>query len=106
MHRKHPIAQIREGLRDAKPPQCRPEALRQRSSCQVPTPEQSANDGCGQAERFVDCNPQSIAEKFKILLEMSSILLHGLRRPIVRIGRIAGQYAKPRSEDFETVEGA
>lgn len=57
------------------------------------------------AERFVDCNPQSIAEKFKILLEMSRVLMRGLQRPIVRIGRIAGQYAKPRSDEFESVGG-
>lgn len=36
---------------------------------------------------------------------MSLILLHGLRKPIIRVGRIAGQYAKPRSSDYETIEG-
>jgi 3-deoxy-7-phosphoheptulonate synthase len=57
------------------------------------------------AERFVDCHPKAIQDKLKILLQMSLILVYGLRRPVVRIGRIAGQYAKPRSDDAETVGG-
>ncbi len=57
------------------------------------------------AERFVDCNPKSITEKLKIILQMSLILVYGLRKPVVRIGRIAGQYAKPRSDDAETISG-
>jgi 3-deoxy-7-phosphoheptulonate synthase len=57
------------------------------------------------AERFVDCNPKSISDKLKIILQMSLILVYGLRRPVVRIGRIAGQYAKPRSDDLETSGG-
>ena len=57
------------------------------------------------AERFVDCNAKSIEDKVKIILQMSLILIHGLRKPIVRIGRIAGQYAKPRSDGSETVNG-
>ena len=57
------------------------------------------------AERFTDCNPQVITNKLKILLQMSIILLYGLRKPIVRIGRIAGQYAKPRSSEYETQAG-
>jgi len=57
------------------------------------------------AESFNDCNSDIISNKLKIMLQMSLILLHGLRKPIVRIGRIAGQYAKPRSSDFETING-
>ncbi len=53
------------------------------------------------AERFVDCNSKAISDKLKIILQMSLVLVHGLRRPIVRIGRIAGQYAKPRSQGLE-----
>ena len=40
-----------------------------------------------------------------ILLQMSVILLHGLKKPVIRVGRMAGQYAKPRSADTETREG-
>lgn len=57
------------------------------------------------AEVFSDCKPAIINNKFKILLQMSVILLHGLHKPIVRIGRIAGQYAKPRSQEMETIDG-
>ena len=54
------------------------------------------------AENFDDCRSEPIAAKLKILLQMSLVLVHGTRKPIVRIGRIAGQYAKPRSADVET----
>lgn len=54
------------------------------------------------AETVADCRPQPIADKLKILLQMSLVLVHGLRRPVVRIGRFAGQYAKPRSQYTET----
>lgn len=57
------------------------------------------------AESFNDCRSQIISNKLKILLQMSLVLLHGMRKPIIRVGRIAGQYAKPRSSDFETVDG-
>lgn len=57
------------------------------------------------AERFVDCTPKAITDKLKIILQMSLILVYGLRKPVVRIGRIAGQYAKPRSDDVETLGG-
>jgi 3-deoxy-7-phosphoheptulonate synthase len=57
------------------------------------------------AERFVDCNSQSVIRKLKILLQMSLVLTYGARLPVVRIGRISGQYAKPRSKDTESVNG-
>ncbi len=56
------------------------------------------------AESFEDCEAESIASKLKVLLQMSLILIFGSKTPIVRIGRIAGQYAKPRSSDTETRE--
>ncbi len=57
------------------------------------------------AESFADCDSGQIARKLKILLQMSLVLLHGLKKPVVRIGRFAGQYAKPRSTDTETRDG-
>jgi 3-deoxy-7-phosphoheptulonate synthase len=54
------------------------------------------------AESFDDCRAEPIAAKLKIIMQMSLVLVHGTRRPVVRIGRIAGQYAKPRSADVET----
>jgi 3-deoxy-7-phosphoheptulonate synthase len=57
------------------------------------------------AETIADCRPAVIVNKMKILLQMSLVLIHGGHRPIVRIGRIAGQYAKPRSSPTETRDG-
>jgi len=57
------------------------------------------------AESFANCHADAITNKLKILLQMSLILLHGLRKPITRAGRMAGQYAKPRSADHETQNG-
>jgi 3-deoxy-7-phosphoheptulonate synthase len=54
------------------------------------------------AESFDDCQSDLIAIKLKILLQMSVVLLHGLKMPVIRVGRMAGQYAKPRSADTET----
>ena len=53
------------------------------------------------AESFDECTPDAITSKLKILLQMSLVLVHGARKPVVRVGRIAGQYAKPRSSDLE-----
>jgi 3-deoxy-7-phosphoheptulonate synthase len=57
------------------------------------------------AELFSECTAERIESKLRILLQMSMILADGLEKPVVKIGRIAGQYAKPRSSDFETVDG-
>ncbi len=57
------------------------------------------------AERFQDCTPQAIGDKLKVLLQMSVVLTHGARRSVFHVGRIAGQYAKPRSAATETLEG-
>jgi 3-deoxy-7-phosphoheptulonate synthase len=57
------------------------------------------------AERFDQCTSNIITNKLKILLQMSLILTYGLKRRIIRIGRFAGQYAKPRSLDLEERDG-
>lgn len=57
------------------------------------------------AEMFDYCNADMIEAKLKVLLQMSLVLVWGTRKPIVRIGRIAGQYAKPRSKMTEYIEG-
>ena len=58
------------------------------------------------AESFDDCTGEPIANKLKILLQMSLVLVHGLKKRVIRVGRLAGQYAKPRSTDTETRDGA
>jgi 3-deoxy-7-phosphoheptulonate synthase len=57
------------------------------------------------AESFDDCESGRISNRLKVLLQMSLVLVHGLRQPVVRVGRFAGQYAKPRSTDTETRDG-
>src|ERR1039458_10005899 len=50
------------------------------------------------AERFDHCDSGTIANKLKILLQMSLVLALGGQRRVIRVGRFAGQYAKPRSD--------
>jgi 3-deoxy-7-phosphoheptulonate synthase len=57
------------------------------------------------AETFDDCESGVIASKLKILLQMSLVLVHGTSKRVIRVGRMAGQYAKPRSADQETRDG-
>ena len=57
------------------------------------------------AETFDGCESDNIAKKLKILLQMSLVLAYGLKKPVIRVGRMAGQYAKPRSADTETRDG-
>jgi 3-deoxy-7-phosphoheptulonate synthase len=57
------------------------------------------------AETTADCRPTVITNKLKILLQMSLVLVHGGKRPVIRLGRFAGQYAKPRSSPTETRNG-
>jgi len=57
------------------------------------------------AETFDECQTEQIASKLKLLLQMSLVIVFASRKRIVRVGRIAGQYAKPRSSDIETQQG-
>ena len=54
------------------------------------------------AEQFKGCNSDEITAKLKILLQMSLVMVQGTRLPIIRVGRLGGQYAKPRSSPTET----
>ncbi len=57
------------------------------------------------AERFDECTAEIITNRLKILLQMSLVLVFGLKKRVLRVGRFAGQYAKPRSSDEETSNG-
>jgi 3-deoxy-7-phosphoheptulonate synthase len=57
------------------------------------------------AETFAGCTPLTITNKLKILLQMSLVLTHAARKPVIRLGRLAGQYAKPRSKPTEVKNG-
>ena len=56
------------------------------------------------AESFVDFSADSIRDKLKIILQMAVALTYAAGVPVVKVGRIAGQFAKPRSADTETVD--
>jgi len=57
------------------------------------------------AETFDKCRSPKIVNMLKVLLQTSFILVHEMGIPVVRVGRIAGQFAKPRSKDYEEVNG-
>jgi 3-deoxy-7-phosphoheptulonate synthase len=57
------------------------------------------------AETFVDSTADAIRDKIKTLLQMAVVLTYGAQVPVVKVGRIAGQFAKPRSADLETRDG-
>jgi len=57
------------------------------------------------AESFSEFNADNIRDFFKVFLQMSVVLTFAGGKPVVKVGRIAGQFAKPRSSDFETFDG-
>ena len=56
------------------------------------------------AESFSDFHPDNIRDSFKVILQMAVVLTFGAACPIVKVGRIAGQFAKPRSQDVEKID--
>ena len=57
------------------------------------------------AETFAAFGADSIRDKLKVLLQMAVVLTYGAQLPVVKVGRIAGQFAKPRSSATETIDG-
>jgi 3-deoxy-7-phosphoheptulonate synthase len=57
------------------------------------------------SESFIDCESGAITRKLKILLQMSLVLVQGAKKRVIRVGRFAGQYAKPRSSATEEKGG-
>ncbi|MEG3618749.1 3-deoxy-7-phosphoheptulonate synthase class II [Magnetovibrio sp. PR-2] len=57
------------------------------------------------AESFAEFHPDVIRDTFRVLLQMAIVLTYGSGMPIVKLGRMAGQFAKPRSSDTETIDG-
>jgi len=53
------------------------------------------------AESFTDFSADLIRDTFKVILQMAIVLTYSGRRPVVKVGRMAGQFAKPRSSDYE-----
>ncbi len=57
------------------------------------------------SESLDDCETDALVRNLKVLMQMSFVLIYGSMKKIIRVGRIAGQYAKPRSADTETRNG-
>ncbi|MFZ5912777.1 MAG: 3-deoxy-7-phosphoheptulonate synthase, partial [Pseudomonadota bacterium] len=57
------------------------------------------------AESFAEFRADNIRDMFRVLLQMAVVLTFGAKCPVVKLGRMAGQFAKPRSADMETVGG-
>jgi 3-deoxy-7-phosphoheptulonate synthase len=57
------------------------------------------------AESFAEFHPDNIRDTFRVILQMAVVLTYAGALPVVKVGRIAGQFAKPRSEDTETQNG-
>jgi 3-deoxy-7-phosphoheptulonate synthase len=57
------------------------------------------------AETFVDATADRIRNRIKTVLQMAVVLMYGSSLPVIKMGRMAGQFAKPRSSDFETRDG-
>ncbi len=57
------------------------------------------------AETFANATADNIRDRIKTILQMAAVLTYGASKPVVKVGRMAGQYAKPRSSSIETREG-
>jgi len=57
------------------------------------------------AESFVDFTANNIRDTFRVLLQMAVVLTYGAGVPVVKLGRMAGQFAKPRSSNVEKIDG-
>lgn len=57
------------------------------------------------AESFAEFTADTIRDTFKVILQMAVVLIYGSNLPVVKVGRMGGQFAKPRSSDFETQNG-
>jgi 3-deoxy-7-phosphoheptulonate synthase len=57
------------------------------------------------AESFAEFHPNTIRDTFRVLLQMAVVLTYGAALPVTKIGRMAGQFAKPRSAPFEEING-
>ncbi len=57
------------------------------------------------AEDFHNCTAPAIRDTLKVILQMAVVLSYAGGKPVIKVGRMAGQYAKPRSSDLETIDG-
>ena len=57
------------------------------------------------AESFAEFRPDTIRDNFRVMLQMAAVLTYAAKRPVIKVGRLAGQFAKPRSRGTETRDG-
>lgn len=57
------------------------------------------------AESFREFHPDNLRDMFRVMMQMAVVLTYGGGKPVIKVGRIAGQFAKPRSSPIETIDG-
>ncbi|MEM6682482.1 MAG: 3-deoxy-7-phosphoheptulonate synthase class II [Pseudomonadota bacterium] len=100
------LAEAEHELRSYPPLVFAGEATRLRESLgKVANGEAFLLQGGDCAESFAEFHPDNIRDTFRVLLQMAVVLTYAAKRPVVKVGRMAGQFAKPRSADMETQGG-
>ena len=100
------VAAVRERLRQLPPLVFAGEARALRAALGAASERRAFLLQAGEcAESFRDVSAPGIRERLKVLLQMSAVLTYGATLPVVKVGRIAGQFAKPRSAETELVGG-
>ena len=100
------LASVEEDLRTYPPLVFAGEARRLRESlARVAEGKAFLLQGGDCAESFAEFRPNNIRDTFRVLLQMAVVLTFGAAVPVVKTGRLGGQFAKPRSEDMETIDG-
>jgi len=103
---KAALATVEKTLRDAPPLVFAGEARRLRAElAEVAEGRAFLLQGGDCAESFAEFNADKIRDTFRVLLQMAVVLTFGAACPVVKVGRMAGQFAKPRSTDTETKDG-
>ena len=100
------LAEVEESLRNFPPLVFAGEARRLKASlAEVADGKAFLLQGGDCAESFAEFHANNIRDTFRVLLQMAVVLTYGAAMPVVKVGRMAGQFAKPRSADTETIDG-
>lgn len=100
------LAEVEESLRNFPPLVFAGEARRLKASLgKVAEGSAFLLQGGDCAESFAEFRANNIRDTFRVMLQMAVVLTYGAAMPVVKVGRMAGQFAKPRSADTETIDG-
>jgi 3-deoxy-7-phosphoheptulonate synthase len=100
------LGEVEETLRNCPPLVFAGEARRLKASlADVAEGKAFLLQGGDCAESFAEFHANNIRDTFRVLLQMAVVLTYGAAMPVVKVGRMAGQFAKPRSADTETIDG-